>query len=38
VFFTGGAFWVGTGGASAGLTGGIPFAQFDFTGGISIRF
>jgi hypothetical protein len=38
VYFTGGGFWVGTGGASAGLTGGIPFAQFDFTGGLSVRF
>jgi hypothetical protein len=38
VYFTGGGFWVGTGGAGAGLTGGIPFAQFDFTGGVSIRF
>lgn len=38
VYFSGGGFWVGTGGASVGLTGGIPFAQFDFTGGLSIRF
>jgi hypothetical protein len=38
VFFSGGGFWVGTGGASVGLSGGIPFAQFDFTGGISFRF
>ena len=38
VFFSGGGFWVGTGGASVGLSGGIPFAQFDFTGGISVRF
>jgi hypothetical protein len=38
VYFTGGGFWVGTGGASVGLTGGIPFAQFDFTGGLSVRF
>ena len=38
VYFSGGGFWVGTGGASVGLSGGIPFAQFDFTGGISVRF
>ena len=38
VYFTGGGFWVGTGGASVGLSGGIPFAQFDFTGGVSVRF
>jgi hypothetical protein len=38
VYFNGGGFWVGTGGASVGLSGGIPFAQFDFTGGISARF
>ena len=38
VYFTGGGFWVGTGGASVGLSGGIPFAQFDFTGGVSLRF
>ncbi len=38
VYFSGGGFWVGTGGASVGLSGGIPFAQFDFTGGLSVRF
>ncbi|HVP61362.1 MAG TPA: hypothetical protein VMT11_12420 [Myxococcaceae bacterium] len=38
VYFSGGGVWVGTGGASVGLSGGIPFAQFDFTGGISARF
>jgi hypothetical protein len=38
VYFNGGGFWVGTGGAAVGLSGGIPFAQFDFTGGISVRF
>jgi hypothetical protein len=38
VYFSGGAVWVGTGGTSVGLSGGIPFAQFDFTGGISVRF
>ena len=38
VYFTGGAFWVGTGGTAVGLSGGIPFAQFDFTGGVSVRF
>ena len=38
VYFSGGGFWVGTGGAAVGLSGGIPFAQFDFTGGVSIRF
>ena len=38
VYFSGAGFWVGTGGASVGLSGGIPFAQFDFTGGVSIRF
>jgi len=38
VYFSGAGFWVGTGGASVGLSGGIPFAQFDFTGGISVRF
>ena len=38
VYFSGGGLWVGTGGASVGLSGGIPFAQFDFTGGLSFRF
>ncbi len=38
VYFTGGGFWVGGGGAAVGLSGGIPFAQFDFTGGLSVRF
>src|SRR5262249_25980588 len=38
VYFSGGGAWVGTGGAGVGLSGGIPFAQFDFTGGISVRF
>jgi hypothetical protein len=38
VYFSGGGFWVGTGGASVGLSGGIPFAQFTFTGGLSFRF
>jgi len=38
IYFSGGGFWVGTGGASVGLSGGIPFAQFDFTGGLSFRF
>ena len=38
VYFSGAGFWVGTGGASVGLSGGIPFAQFDFTGGISFKF
>jgi hypothetical protein len=38
VYFSGGGLWVGTGGASVGLSGGIPFAQFDFTGGVSLRF
>jgi len=38
VYFSGGGIWVGTGGAGVGLSGGIPFAQFDFTGGVSVRF
>ncbi len=38
VFFSGGGVWVGTGGASVGLSGGIPFAMFDFTGGLSVKF
>jgi len=38
VFFSGGGLWVGTGGASVGLSGGIPFAMFDFTGGLSVKF
>ena len=38
IYFSGGGFWVGTGGASVGLSGGIPFAQFTFTGGLSFRF
>ncbi len=38
VYFSGGGLWVGTGGASVGLSGGIPFAMFDFTGGVSVRF
>ena len=38
VYFSGGGFYVGTGGGGVGLSGGIPYAQFDFTGGISVRF
>ena len=36
VYFTGTSFYVGTGGGGVGLSGGIPFAQFDFTGGLTI--
>lgn len=38
VYFTGTSFYVGTGGGGVGLSGGIPFAQFDFTGGVTIAF
>jgi hypothetical protein len=36
VYFTGTSFFVGTGGAGVGVSGGIPFAQFDFTGGLTV--
>jgi len=36
VYFTGTSFYVGTGGAGLGVSGGIPFAQFAFTGGLTI--
>jgi hypothetical protein len=38
VYFTQSAFWVGNGSSGVGVSGGIPFAQFDFTGGIAFRF
>jgi hypothetical protein len=38
VYFSGGGFYVGTGGAGVGLSGGIPFAQFAFTGGLTFAF
>jgi hypothetical protein len=38
VYFNGGGFYVGTGGAGVGLSGGIPFAQFAFTGGLTFAF
>ena len=38
VYFTGTTFFVGTGGAGVGVGGGIPFAQFDFTGGLTVAF
>ena len=38
VYFTGTTFFVGTGGAGLGVSGGIPFAQFDFTGGLTVAF
>src|SRR5262249_57056818 len=36
VYFSGGGFYVGTGGAGVGLSGGIPFAHFAFTGGLGV--
>jgi hypothetical protein len=38
LYFSGGAVWVGTGGASVGVGAGIPWAQFDFTGGVEVKF
>jgi hypothetical protein len=36
VYFNSTAFYVGTGGGGVGVSGGIPFAQFDFTGGLVV--
>jgi opacity protein-like surface antigen len=36
VFFNSTAFYVGTGGGGLGVSGGIPFAQFAFTGGLTL--
>jgi len=38
VYFTGTSFYVGTGGAGVGLSGGLPYAQFAFTGGATFAF
>ena len=38
VYFSGTSVWVGTGGASIAVGGGIPWAQFDFTGGVEVKF
>jgi hypothetical protein len=38
LYFSGGAVWVGTGGASVAVGAGIPWAQFDFTGGVEVKF
>ena len=38
VYFTGSSVWVGTGGTSVAVGGGIPWAQFDFTGGVEVKF
>jgi hypothetical protein len=38
VYFTGTTFYAGTGGAGLGVSGGIPYAQFDFTGGLVVAF
>lgn len=37
IFFSGGGFYVGTGGASVGVSGGIPTVTGNFTVGITIR-
>ena len=36
VYFSGGGLWVGTGGASVGITGGVPIVQGDVGAGLSI--
>jgi hypothetical protein len=36
VYFSSGGIYVGTGGTGVGLSGGIPFAQFAFTGGLTL--
>ncbi len=38
LYFSGGGVWVGTGGASVAVGAGIPWAQFDFTGGVEVKF
>lgn len=38
LYFSGGAVWVGTGGTSVAVGAGIPWAQFDFTGGVEVKF
>ena len=38
VYFTSTAFYVGTGGSGVGLSGGLPYAQFAFTGGLTFAF
>jgi len=36
LYFSGGGLWVGTGGASVGVTGGVPIVQGDLGAGITI--
>jgi hypothetical protein len=36
VYFSSTTFYAGTGGGGLGVSGGIPFAQFDFTGGLVV--
>jgi hypothetical protein len=36
VYFSGGSFYAGSGGAALSVSGGIPFVQGCFTGGLTI--
>ena len=36
VYFNSTAFYVGTGGGGVGVSGGLPWAQFAFTGGLTV--
>jgi hypothetical protein len=38
LYFSGGGIWVGTGGASVGVSAGVPIVQGDVGAGITIRF
>ena len=38
LYFTGTTIWVGTGGSGLAVGAGIPWAQFDFTGGVEVKF
>ena len=38
LYFTGTSIWVGTGGSGLAVGAGIPWAQFDFTGGLQVKF
>ncbi len=38
LYFSGSTIWVGTGGTSIAVGAGIPWAQFDFTGGVEVKF
>jgi hypothetical protein len=36
VYFNSTVFYVGTGGGGVGVSGGLPWAQFAFTGGLTV--